>query len=90
MRSSWVCSAVKPGADADADADADESVLTSHRSALLVPRLMPILLKYLLDKVRQNCFGDKESKCGNPRALVEAYCWFLCEFLVLRLDDKFV
>lgn len=51
---------------------------------------MPILLACLHDKMRPNCIGGKEGKYGNPGALVVAYCWFLCEFLVLRLDDEFV
>lgn len=63
MRSSWVGTAVRPGAnaDADADADADDSAISKHRSALLVPRLMPILLACLFDKVQQNCIGGKEA-----------------------------
>ena len=51
---------------------------------------MPILLTCLLDKMQQNCIGGNKSKHGNPGALVEAYCCFLCVFLVLRLDDEFV
>ena len=51
---------------------------------------MHILLTYLLDKVRPNCNGGYEGKDGNPGALVVAYSRFLCVFLVLRLDDKFV
>lgn len=51
---------------------------------------MPILLACLFDKVRQNCIGGYEGKDGNPGALVVAYCWFLCVFLVLRLDDESV
>ena len=59
MRSSWVGTAVRPGANADADAD--DSAISKHRSALLVPRLMPILLACLFDKVQQNCIGGKEA-----------------------------
>lgn len=76
MGSSWVCSAVRPGADADADAhadahaDADESAISKHILALLVPRLMPILLACLHDKMRPNCIGGKY---GNPVPLVVAY-----------------
>ena len=40
--------------------------------------------------MRQNCIGGKESKCGNPVPLVEAYCCVVYVFLVLRLDDEFV
>lgn len=96
MRSSWVGTAVRPGANANAaaaaddDDDDDENVLTQHRLALSGPRLMHILLTYLLDKVRPNCNGGYEGKDGNPGALVVAYCCVVYVFLVLRLEDKFV
>lgn len=96
MRSSWVGTAVRTGADAnanadaDAHADADESAISKHILALLVPMLMPILLACLFDKMRPNCIGGYEGKDGNHGALVDAYCCVVCVFLVLRLDDEFV